>query len=205
MSGARSSADLVSGDPGLASTCVVLVDDSGREIESIDKAKAHRTPVPLHRGFSLYLFRGDQTLVTQRAFSKTTWPGVWTNACCGHPQLRETDPDAAVRHLAYELGLRLEAEPVTLLPDFRYSTDMGNGWAEREVCPVLGARIPDGVEPIANPDEVSDHRWMPWDTFVDIASLGLTSPWSRWQVEQMLAAGRGPKDVPDPAIDRTLR
>lgn len=194
----RRGSGLVSGDPGLASTRVVLVDENEREIESIDKVQAHRAPVSLHRGFSLYLFRGDQkTLVTQRAFGKTTWPGVWTNACCGHPQLGETAANAAVRHLAYELGMRLEAEPVTLLPNFRYSTDMGNGWGEREVCPVLGARVADGVEPTAHPDEVSDHQWMPWDTFVDIASLGLTSPWSRWQVEQMLAAGTGPKDVPN--------
>ena len=40
----------------------------------------------LHRAFSVMLFDAEgRLLLQQRAASKVTFPGVWTNTCCSHP------------------------------------------------------------------------------------------------------------------------
>lgn len=39
----------------------------------------------LHRAFSVFLFDLEgRLLLQQRAHSKITFPGVWTNTCCSH-------------------------------------------------------------------------------------------------------------------------
>ncbi len=54
--------------------------------ETEEKYAAHHANTRLHAAFSVYVFNDKgQLLVTQRAFSKKVWPGVWTNTCCGHP------------------------------------------------------------------------------------------------------------------------
>ena len=70
---------------------LILVDGDDRVTGAMSKREAHtfgdETPRGwLHRAFSCFLFdaRG-RMLLTKRADSKITFPGVWTNACCSHP------------------------------------------------------------------------------------------------------------------------
>jgi isopentenyl-diphosphate delta-isomerase len=174
------------------SRVVCLVDPDGTELGVREKEPVHREPVPLHRGVSLYVFRGQDLLVTQRSFHKKTWPGVWTNTCCGHPGPGESDTAAALRHLDNELGASGVDEAHVVLPDFRYQVTMGNGWAENEICPVVAATVDRDWRVTPEPSEIADHRWLPWATFVQLALLGLTSPWSRLQVRELLTAGFDP-------------
>ena len=68
----------------------------------------------LHRAFSVFIFShgAQRMLLQQRATSKITYPGLWTNACCSHPLFEiagETKgwlgvKRAAIRRLDYELG-----------------------------------------------------------------------------------------------------
>ena len=66
---------------------VVLLDEHAQPIGTAPKASVHHRETPLHLGFSCYLFDpAGRVLLTQRALSKATWPGVWTNSYCGHPE-----------------------------------------------------------------------------------------------------------------------
>ncbi len=160
-----------------ADDLIVLVDDDGRPIGTAPKRSSHNSGTRLHLAFSVFLFnhRGE-LLLQQRALTKKTWPGVWSNSCCGHPMPHESTGDAARRRLKYELGLK-DVDLMIALPDFRYRAEM-DGVVENEICPVL-IGVTDAI-PIPNPSEVLDIQWIGWTEFVN--TLGepesAVSPWA---------------------------
>jgi isopentenyl-diphosphate Delta-isomerase len=165
---------------------VVLLDTAGRPVGTMPKAQAHHADTPLHLAFSVYVFdAGGRFLATRRALGKRTWPGVWTNSCCGHPAPGEGVATAARRRLGQELGLQ-PARLELVLPDFAYRAVAPDGTVEHEVCPVLFAHLAGDREPevAADPDEVAEWRWVSWETFGTVAT---TAPWalSPWSVEQV--------------------
>jgi isopentenyl-diphosphate delta-isomerase len=169
-----------------AQELVVLLDSGGRPVGAMPKGEVHTTDTPLHLAFSVYLFDADgRFLATRRALAKRTWPGVWTNSCCGHPAPGEEVADAARRRLGQELGLapaRLEL----VLPDFAYQAVAPDGTMENEICPVFFAHLDGDPEPAvaADPGEVAEWRWVPWPSFRTVAA---SAPWalSPWSVEQV--------------------
>jgi isopentenyl-diphosphate delta-isomerase len=114
----------------MESDMLVLVDEHDVLVEtpeSTSKKIAHtfneQQPRGIcHRAFSFFLFNEEnKMLLTQRASSKITFPGVWTNTCCSHPlygmtpnevdQVPAAYPDfpgikhAAIRKCGHELGI----------------------------------------------------------------------------------------------------
>ena len=161
---------------------VVLLDDLGRAIGRARKADVHGPDTPLHLAFSCYVFDTEQRLLlTQRAWHKVTWPGVWTNTCCGHPAPGEPFVEAVRRRTQQELGLVLD-DLRLLLPEFRYRVAMADGTVENELCPVFVASTAGPVR--ADPAEVAAHRWEPWAAWRDdvLAGRADVSPWSVLQV-----------------------
>ena len=166
---------------------IVFVDESNTPIATGDKLPGHTDETKLHRAFSVFLFNPKgEFLMQQRALSKKTWPGVWSNSACGHVMLHETTEAAARRRLKYELGLS-GIELHLALPDFRYRAEK-DGVVENEICPVF-VGVTD-KPPRPNPLEVETVEWVDWDEFVASLDDPETdiSPWAVEEVRELLAS-----------------
>lgn len=160
---------------------IVLVDEDNNAVGTVRKSQVHDNDTKLHRAFSVFLFNSKgELLLQQRAFSKKTWPGVWSNSCCGHTMLHESSEAAGVRRVGYELGLK-NTNLTMALPDFRYRAEK-DGVVENEICPVLVGFTDEKPDP--NPDEVANIKWVDWAEFL----LSLKDPEteiSPWAIEEV--------------------
>jgi isopentenyl-diphosphate delta-isomerase len=179
---------------------VVLLAEDGSAIGVEDKAVVHHAETPLHLAFSSYVFdSAGRIVLTRRALHKKTFPGVWTNTCCGHPLPDEDMAEAVLRRLRDELGLTC-SDPELLLPRFRYRAEM-DGVVENEMCPVF--RVLSDDEPTPNPDEVDSAERVPWAEFAQSVLDGTReiSPWAKLQVAELVKLG--PDPLRWPVADRT--
>lgn len=167
---------------------VVLLGHDRQPIGQMLRSEVHSESTPLHLAFSLYLFNdAGEVLFTRRALGKATWPGVWTNSCCGHPRPGEPLQDAVRRRLWHEL--RLEVTDLRcVLPDFAYQARDAGGLQENEFCPVFAGTTvhpEEAVDP--NPDEVMDWAWLRWaDVTTAVPRLPVAfSPWAVEQIRQL--------------------
>ncbi len=180
---------------------VVLLDEQGRQSGTLSKSAVHHRETPLHLAFSCYVFndRGE-LLLTRRALAKLTWPGTWTNSCCGHPLPGEGIYASIARRLRAELGVGAVRTDL-VLPAFRYRASMDNGIVENEMCPVFRAVTDDTPEPAA--DEVMEVRWVPWDRFASDVMQGriAVSPWCASQAGELLRLGPDPLAWPAAPAD----
>jgi isopentenyl-diphosphate delta-isomerase len=171
---------------------VVLLDDQRRPIGTAPKAGVHTDRTPLHLAFSSYAFdpTGTRLLVTRRALGKKTWPGVWTNTCCGHPGPGEDPRDAMTRRIGQELGLTPTGVELAL-PEFAYTATMADGTMENEFCPVF--RVLVDTDPVPDPAEVAEWKWVDWADLVVAAERApwLISPWAALQIPQLSRLSRG--------------
>ena len=171
---------------------VVLLAENGTAIGVEDKAVVHHADTPLHLAFSSYVFdTAGGFWLTRRALHKKTWPGIWTNTCCGHPLPGESVTSAVVRRLSDELGV-LDVAAELVLPRFRYRAVMPDGIVENEMCPVF--RVVTDALPVPNPDEVDSVERMPWAEFASSVLDGSRdiSPWCRLQVAELVELGPDP-------------
>lgn len=177
---------------------VVLVDTGGHAIGAHDKATVHHADTPLHLAFSCYIFdHQDRLLLTQRALSKRTFAGVWTNSVCGHPAPGEDLRAAVMRRVRREIGVVI-GMPRLVLADFSYYAEM-DGVAENELCPVFVAHALGGSAPQPAPDEVEAFAWESWSQFVQQVQSGerTVSVWCREQLQRLSALGDSPERWPD--------
>ncbi|HET6949375.1 MAG TPA: isopentenyl-diphosphate Delta-isomerase [Acidimicrobiales bacterium] len=164
---------------------VILLDPAGRPSGTAPKHAVHHRRTPYHLAFSSHIVREDgRVLLTRRALRKATWPGAWTNACCGHPATGETLREAVARRLGDELGLR-PVRMAVALPRFSYRATMPDGTVEHELCPVVLAEV-DG-DPVPDPGEVDGTAWVTWRAFLDRAARrpDSLSPWSVAQAAEL--------------------
>jgi isopentenyl-diphosphate delta-isomerase len=133
---------------------VVLVDRFDTAIGEMDKLEAH-IKGNLHRAFSVFLFNSSgQMLIHQRASAKYHSAGLWTNACCSHPQWNEDIKQSAVERLHYEMGLQCSLEKAF---SFIYNFPVEGGLIEHEYDHVFIGHTNSTPEP--HPDEVQNYIW----------------------------------------------
>ena len=166
------------------SELVILLDKNGEQVGTAEKSTVHTTDTPLHLAFSCHIFNeGGHVLITRRALTKKTWPGVWTNSVCGHPGPGEAMENAIRRRALDELGLELR-NTTEALPDFRYRAVDASGIVENEICPVFLALAT--TDPSPATEEVCEWEWVEPSSLQD--SVGKTpfvfSPWLVDQLEQ---------------------
>ena len=167
---------------------VVLVDEDNNPLATARKSETHNADTKLHRAFSVFLFNSKgEILLQRRALGKLTWPGVWSNSCCGHTMLNERTEQAAARRLAYELGLH-NVELHMALPHFRYRAEK-DGIVENEICPVLIGFT--DQDPAMNPREVAETEWVGWDDLLAAIRRG-ESELSPWAIEEGLLLADSP-------------
>ncbi len=161
---------------------VVLVDERNNILGEALKSEVHTNDTPLHRGFSVFLFSDDKLLLQQRASTKQTWPLVWSNSCCGHPMLNESNENAALRRLNYELGYQPNQikDLKIVISNYRYRYQR-DGIVENEICPILVAKTKH--QPSLNPDEVQATKWILWTEFLKIAKKK-PKEFSEWSLEE---------------------
>ena len=160
----------------------MLVDDNNVVLGTMPKALVHQQKTPLHRAFSTFIFRTSdgKFLLQQRSSQKKTWPLMWSNSCCGHPALDESNVDAAKRRLLAELGLTAIA--IEEVSPYRYCFSHLDVM-ENEICPILVGFVES--EPLLNPEEVEATRWVDWQVFIDEVKR-YPQRYSEWCVEETL-------------------
>lgn len=126
-------------------------------LKPVDKLEVHRRGLR-HKAVSVFVLRGEEVLIQQRAAGKYHTPGLWANTCCTHPLWNEDPADCAVRRLRQELGI------TGLIPAHRdrveYRAEVGGGLVEHEVVDIFAAAAPQGLALDPDPAEVQAVAWI---------------------------------------------
>lgn len=131
---------------------LILVDEHDCQTGVMEKMEVHQKGL-LHRAFSIFIFNDKaEMLLQKRAEGKYHSGGLWTNACCSHPQPGEETITAAILRLKEEMGFDTELKKAF---DFIYKAPFDNGLTEHEFDHVFIGWYNGVIQP--NKEEVSDY------------------------------------------------
>lgn len=206
-------------DAMMESDMLIPVDENDNLVPNVNLSKrgghtfnSESPRATLHRAFSFFLFNKEgRMLLTQRADSKITFPGVWTNTCCSHPLYGMTPNEAddvpaaypsfpgikhaAIRKLKHELGIDpgyIDHGGIQFITRFHYwaSDTVTYGkeapWGEHEVDYVLFYQSNKDIPVIANPDEVSHYKYVSIEELQEMFKdpTLIWSPWFRGMMDR---------------------
>ncbi len=134
---------------------VILVNNNDEPIGTMPKMEAHEK-AELHRAFSVFVLNDrNEIMLQQRASHKYHSPQLWTNTCCSHQRVGESNIEAGRRRLQEEMGFETDLKE---LFSFIYKAPFDNGLTEHEFDHVMIGYYND--QPKINRDEVADWKWM---------------------------------------------
>ena len=134
---------------------VILVNEHDEPIGTMPKMEAHEKAL-LHRAFSVFVFNNkNELMLQQRAKHKYHSPLLWTNTCCSHQRVGESNIEAGKRRLMEEMGFVTELKETT---SFIYKAPFDNGLTEHEYDHIMVGQFNDA--PHINPNEVEAWKWM---------------------------------------------
>ena len=133
-----------------------MVDDDDKVLGAAEKMEVHEKGL-MHRAFSIFIFNSrKEMLLQQRALNKYHSSGLWSNACCSHPNPYEDTRLAAERRLKEEMGFWT---PLQKLFDFAYKVTFENGLTENEFDHVFLGKYDGEIK--MNPEEVINYSFKP--------------------------------------------
>jgi isopentenyl-diphosphate delta-isomerase len=130
----------------------------------VEKLEAHQRGLR-HKAVSIFVIRGSQVLLQQRAMGKYHTPGLWANTCCTHPDWDESPAHCATRRLEEELGIT--GLPLEHRHHLEYRADVGGGLIEHEVVEVYLGHAANDLHVMPNPDEVMATEWVDARDLID--------------------------------------
>jgi isopentenyl-diphosphate delta-isomerase len=137
---------------------VILVNENDEQIGLMPKMEAHEKAA-LHRAFSVFILNDkNEVMLQQRAMNKYHSPLLWTNTCCSHQRVGESNIEAGSRRLYEEMGIKTELKE---LFSFIYKAPFENGLTEHELDHVMIGYYNDVPE--VNAEEVAGWKWMDID------------------------------------------
>ncbi len=155
---------------------VILVNERDEQVGTMPKMEAHEKAL-LHRAFSVFIMNSKgETMLQQRAAHKYHSPLLWTNTCCSHQRVGESNIQAGKRRLQEEMGFETDLKE---LFSFIYKAPFDNGLTEHELDHVM-IGYHEG-DPRINREEVASWKWMsPEDIKADMEnSPELYTAWFR--------------------------
>jgi isopentenyl-diphosphate delta-isomerase len=132
----------------------------GGTLTPVEKLEVHQRGLR-HKAISVFVMRGNETLIQRRALSKYHTPGLWANACCTHPFWDEPALACANRRLDEELGI--SGLRLIHRDQIEYRADVGNGLIEHELVEIFTAEAIALTSIHPNPTEVIDTTWLDMD------------------------------------------
>lgn len=156
----------------------------------IEKLAAHRQG-QLHLAVSVFVFRGPDLLIQQRAAGKYHCAGLWANSCYSHPHWGEAVGVSATRRLREELGMSLALTATACLD---YEAGVTNDLIECERVHVFRGEAPLGLEASPDPSEVAATRWARPEALQREAAAAphLFAPWFRIYLARWAELGLTP-------------
>ncbi len=129
----------------------------GGVITPVEKLEVHQRGLR-HKAISVFVMRGNETLIQRRALEKYHTPGLWANACCTHPYWEEPPLACAKRRLEEELGI--SGLTLNHREQVEYRAEVGNGLIEHELVEIYTAEAIAFTQVTPNPAEVMETRWV---------------------------------------------
>jgi len=162
---------------------VILVDGNDLQIGQMEKMEAHQKGL-LHRAFSVFIFNSkNELLLQQRAFDKYHSGGLWTNTCCSHPRIGESNLDGANRRLMEEMGMQADLKWVF---DFTYCAEFESGLVEHELDHVFFGQS--DLLPVINRNEVETFKYVNLEALKDELQVNPDdyTPWLKICLEKVM-------------------
>lgn len=162
---------------------VILVDGNDLQVGQMEKMEAHQKGL-LHRAFSVFIFNSkNELLLQQRAFDKYHSGGLWTNTCCSHPRIGESNLDGANRRLMEEMGMQADLKWVF---DFTYRAEFESGLVEHELDHVFFGQS--DLLPVINRNEVETFKYVNLEALKDELQLNPQdyTPWLKICLEKVM-------------------
>ena len=162
---------------------VILVDGNDMQVGQMEKMEAHQKGL-LHRAFSVFIFNSkNELLLQQRAFDKYHSGGLWTNTCCSHPRIGESNLDGANRRLMEEMGMQADLKWVF---DFTYRAEFESGLVEHELDHVFFGQS--DLLPVINRNEVETFKYVNLEALKDELQLNPQdyTPWLKICLEKVM-------------------